>query len=322
MVSFCFSGAMIGTAIAFPLSGIIVSNTSSRIFGGWVGLFYSFGAIGVIWFLLFAYFVSESPETHPTISTEEKNYILASRGTKKKSNIVVSQKVWRVLLTNKHVLALYFNHFANNWALYTFLSFLPTYLLERLQFNIKSSAIYSVLPYLTLFLFQCIGGFVADKLIDEKYLSRTSSRVLMETLGNILPAIALIWLSYVTNATLAFTLMTLAVGLSGFAYSGYPPVTLDLSPKYSGIIYSISNTIATVPGVISPALTGAIVKNHTEEEWRVVFFIAAFLYVAGVVIWFFFCRAEELMDLIEIDKEENNNEEEGEELFVSYGSTK
>ena len=324
MVSFSFSGAMIGTAIAFPLAGIIISNKSSQIFGGWVGLFYCFGAIGIIWFILYAYFISESPETHPGISIEERNYIVNTRGTKtKKKNIVVTKEVWKILFTNKHILALYFNHFANNWALYTFLSFLPTYLEERLHFNIKSSAIYSVMPYLTLFFFQCLGGYFADKLIDDKHLTRTSTRILMESLGNLLPALALIWLSYVTNATLAFTLMTLAVGLSGFAYSGYPPATLDLSPKYSGIIYSISNTIATVPGVISPALTGIIVKNHTQEEWRVVFFIAAFLYVAGVIVWFFFCKAEVLQELIKVDKlfqekEESNGEKnDGNELFES-----
>ena len=87
MVSFSFSGAMIGTAIAFPLSGVIIANKSSQIFGGWVGLFYCFGLIGLVWFVLFAYFVSESPETHPTISKKEMEYIVANRGTRKEAGI-------------------------------------------------------------------------------------------------------------------------------------------------------------------------------------------------------------------------------------------
>ena len=45
--------------------------------------------------------------------------------------------------------------------------------------------------------------------------------------------------------------MTFAVKLSGFAYSGYPPTAVDMSPAYSGMLYSISNTYATLPGVIS-----------------------------------------------------------------------
>ena len=87
-----------------------------------------------------------------------------------------------------------------------------------------------------MFLIQCVGGYLADKLIEEKRLSRTSTRILMESLGNLLPAIALIWLSYVSDASLAFALMTLSVALSGFAYSGYPPVTLDLSPHSTVVL--------------------------------------------------------------------------------------
>ena len=239
---------------------------------------------------------------------EEMEYIVANRGTRKEAGIgstVVKYEVWKDALLNKHALALYFNHFTNNWSLYTFLSFLPTYLEEQLHFNIKSSAIFSVLPYLAMFLVQCVGGYLADKLIEEKRLSRTSTRILMESLGNLLPAIALVWLSYVTDASLAFALMTLSVALSGFAYSGYPPVTLDLSPKYSGIIYSISNTIATVPGVISP-VDGLIVKNHTQDEWRVVFYIAAIMYVAGVIVWYVASWAEALPDLAKIDEKEGD----------------
>ena len=66
----------------------------------------------------------------------------------------------------------------------------------------------------------------------------------------------------------------------------------------------ISNTIATVPGVVSPALTGLIVKNHTQGEWRVVFYIAAIMYVAGVIVWYVFCKAEALPDLAKIDEKE------------------
>ena len=103
---------------AFPLSGVIIANKSSQIFGGWVGLFYCFGIIGLVWFVLFACRF-RVPETHPTISKKEMEYIVANRGTRKEAGIgstVVKYEVWKILLTNKHALALYFNHFTNNWS--------------------------------------------------------------------------------------------------------------------------------------------------------------------------------------------------------------
>ena len=36
------------------------------------------------------------------------------------------------------------------------------------------------------------------------------------------------WTAYEKNSSTAFALMTFAVGLSGFAYSGYPPTAVDM----------------------------------------------------------------------------------------------
>lgn len=35
----------------------------------------------------------------------------------------------------------------------------------------------------------------------------------------------------------------------------------DISGPFSGILFGISNTIATVPGFVAPALVGIITKN-------------------------------------------------------------
>ena len=289
MVSIAFSGAMIGTAATFPVSGVILS-WDAPLFGRWEGLFYDLGLVGVLWFCMFSYFVTEYPEDHPSISSEECAFIVKSRGKAKSAK--VPRSVWVALFTNKHVLALYCCHFVNNWSLYTFLSYLPTYLLKVLHFDMTASAIYSVLPYLTMFLVQCVGGGLADLLIVKRVFSRTNTRIFMVILGNLLPSIALVWLSYESDPGQAFILMTAAVGLSGFVYSGYPAVTIDMSPKFSGVVYSVSNLIATFPGIISPLLTSSLTKHDTQEEWRSVFFIAASLYVLGMVVWSLFCSAE------------------------------
>lgn len=36
---------------------------------------------------------------------------------------------------------------------------------------------------------------------------------------------------------------------------------LDIAPQHSSVIMGISNTIATIPGIVSPTLTGFIVQN-------------------------------------------------------------
>ena len=45
---------------------------------GWDSVFYVFGALGIIWFIVWALLVHDGPETHPRISEEEKEYLQAA----------------------------------------------------------------------------------------------------------------------------------------------------------------------------------------------------------------------------------------------------
>lgn len=36
---------------------------------------------------------------------------------------------------------------------------------------------------------------------------------------------------------------------------------LDVAPQHASVLMGISNTFATIPGIVSPALTGFIVQN-------------------------------------------------------------
>lgn len=54
----------------------------------------------------------------------------------------------------------------------------------------------------------------------------------------------------------------------------------------------IGNTFATIPGIISPTLTGYLVADQTVEQWRIVFFISGGIYLIGCVVYWFWCSGE------------------------------
>ena len=54
-----------------------------------------------------------------------------------------------------------------------------------------------------------------------------------------------------------------------------------MAPQYAAILMGISNTIGTIPGIISPAITGYLVEDKSVESWQNVFIITAFVYVIG-----------------------------------------
>lgn len=303
-VSLIFSGAQVGTAIAFPLSGYIASRPAtsslgefSNWFARWPGVFYFFGLAGVLWTVGWGFFVYSDPRAHPRISAGELRYI---ESTLQHARVVdgqtvyerVPSKIYLAFFRSPGAIAIFVAHFSNNWSLYLMLTALPNYLKGMLGFNLKAAGALSIAPYLGMVAMSWTGGFLADWMTG-RVTSRRVARVTMQLTGNIVPATLFIILGFVTNVPTAVTLVTLAVATSGIAYAGYAVNGLEVCPRYSGILYSVSNTIATFPGIIAPILTGAIVHKHaTIQQWRLVFAIAAVLYLVGDVVFAIWCQTD------------------------------
>lgn len=73
--------------------------------------------------------------------------------------------------------------------------------------------------------------------------------------------IFLLLAAYFVDTTLIIVCITLSVGLGAFSMSGYFVNALDIAPQFSSIIIGLSNTFATLPGLVSPVLTGYIVTT-------------------------------------------------------------
>ena len=70
------AGCPVGTIITMPLSGLLTKYGPD----GWASAFYCFGGIGLCWSFIWMLIVHPSPDKHPTISEEEKEYILQDTG--------------------------------------------------------------------------------------------------------------------------------------------------------------------------------------------------------------------------------------------------
>ena len=81
--------------------------------------------------------------------------------------------------------------------------------------------------------------------------------------ANVLSATFLLLCGYYgTTRTIAVTLVSLSVGVTGFVISaGSIPNVIDISPTYAGILMGITNTAATLPGMIGPLIVEAIVPD-------------------------------------------------------------
>ena len=179
---------------------------------------------------------------------------------------------------------------------YTLLTNLPTYMKNILKFELSANDVFSALPYLALWLLGVASGYISDWLRQRRVMSTTAVRKLFNTLGNAVPAVALIAVGYVgCDWVAAVALLTVATGFSGFTQSSFQVNSLDLSPAFASIVYGFSNTFANVPGIVSPYSVGLITagpNGQTIENWRIIFFISGGVRLFTMIVYGIFASGE------------------------------
>lgn len=80
------------------------------------------------------------------------------------------------------------------------------------------------------------------------------------------PGIALIIASYTgCNRALTLVILTVGVGLNGGIYSGFKINHLDLTPRFAGILMSITNCLANLAGLLAPLVAGVLIDNQVPS---------------------------------------------------------
>nr|XP_026247141.1 sialin isoform X4 [Urocitellus parryii] len=293
LLSISYAGAQLGTVISLPLCGIICYYMN------WTYVFYLFGIVGIFWFVLWMWLVSDTPETHKTISNNEKEYILSSL-----KNQLSSQKSvpWIPILKSLPLWAIVVAHFSYNWTFYTLLTLLPTYMKEILRFNVQENGFLSALPYFGCWLCMILSGQAADNLRAKWNVSTICVRRIFTLIGMIGPAVFLVAAGFIgCDYSLAVAFLTISTTLGGFCSSGFSINHLDIAPSsrrtqhlcwYAGILLGITNTFATIPGMVGPVIAKSLTPDNTVREWQIVFCIAAAINVFGAIFFVLLAKGE------------------------------
>jgi ACS family sodium-dependent inorganic phosphate cotransporter len=241
----------IGTMISLPVTGWMIRDF------GWPMPFYIFGALGIVWALFWYGMVREG--RNPDVPEETST----SRSIP-----------WGRLLGSRPVWAIIINHFCSNWALYVMLAWLPTYFKRTFDVSLANAGLLSAAPWLAYFIMANAGGWFADKLMVSGK-SPTFVRKLMQCSAVAGAGTFLLLLQLAPNATTAMLLMCCATGTMSLCLSGFAANPFDVAPKYADVVWGLSNTAGTLPGIIGVAVTGWLIDKTGN-------FNAPFLLTAGV----------------------------------------
>lgn len=242
---------------------------------GWPAVFYISGALGAVWLVAWSLMAANSPEDSKAVSAQELALILADRPQVAR----IGSIPWRQIFSEKAVWAIILAHVCNNWGLFILLLWMPTYLNRMLGVPMARVGTYALIPWLATFVTSNLGGWACDGLL-ARGLSITAVRKLMQTLAFALGALPLFVLPSIHSSGVAVVLLTISAMSSALAFSGFGVNHLDVGPRYAGVLMGISNTAATVPGIIGVAVTGMIVQ--ATGSFAMVFYLTGAIYLVGL----------------------------------------
>ncbi|XP_071038090.1 sialin isoform X2 [Parasteatoda tepidariorum] len=283
-----YAGGLLGTLITNAFTGILSEST---FLGGWPSIFYICGTLGCCWFIFWAVLAYDTPDVHPRISKEELAYIQDNLDKSKSDD---AKTPWKSIWTSMPFWALIVAHFGHDWTFYNSLTMMPTYLSNVLHFDLRDNGILSGLPFLMMCLFALPASVLADFLRAGGYLQITTIRKLITGIGFFGPGLCAVAITLIgCRPIIIIILLSLSFGLNGFIYSGFMVNHVDMSPRFAGTLFGITNGIATLPGFVAPAFDGYVLQSgQTLRNWGFVFLSSATLYFITGVFYILFASAD------------------------------
>ncbi|XP_022902815.1 uncharacterized protein [Onthophagus taurus] len=262
----------------------------------WQSSFYLFGSLGFIWVVLWGLFYPERAlgnvdDTLPLHSApqQHKTPLNPSKSPFKSTNDIK----WHHFLLSKPLWAIYVAHFSMNWCTYIIMQWLPTYLSRNLGANSHSISL-TAIPYIFNSLFSIASGHFADNLLQTKNWSVLNVRRLMTCIGLVGPGLFLAIFCLVDDLLLAVILVSISMGLSAANSAGHLSNHVDVAPNHSGTTFAISNTLATVPGVLCGPVTAHLVVRY-GMRWAPVFLLAMAINLSGAGVYFRYGKATQVI---------------------------
>jgi MFS transporter, ACS family, glucarate transporter len=273
-----FGGVGLGSAIAPPLL------TSIILVYGWHDAFWFCAIVGVlaaaVWFAV----SRDTPEQHPWISSEELAMISAGRGDLKDKAIEEETNKagvpWLRIFSSKEVLALMASYFTYGYISWIFFSWFYIYLAQVRGLSLKTSAVYSIFPFVAMTVGSLTGGIASDWL--ARVASPRAGRCFLPGFALLMTGILLLVGSRAQDAMTATAVLACGAGSLYLSQSCFWSVTADYAGQFAGVVSSTVNMSCQVGAAVTASLTPLIAA---QWGWEASFLAATLMAIVGAGAW-------------------------------------
>ncbi len=246
-------------------------------------------AVGTVWFLV----ARDTPEQHPRVSPAELKTIKS--GLTLSSSLAASSVMetdsssrqtalplvpWKRVVRSKEIIAVTVSYFCYGYVAWIFFSWFYRYLAKVRGLDFKTSAFYSMLPFLAMLVACLVGGAINDRL--TKWKGARLGRCILAAFAIALAGIFIAFGSQVKSARLASVVLAGGAGALYLSQSSFWSITADVAGASSGSVSGFMNTGNQIGAAITASLTPWIALRY---GWTASFLVAAALCFVGAACW-------------------------------------
>src|ERR1700733_13380234 len=272
-----FAGVGAGSGLTPPLLVWFISHH------GWRSAFWFSAVVGVIAGAVWWWAARDTPEEDPGVSASELNAIRAGITqdvAAKPGDSAHAAISWRAILSRRDLPALFISYFGFGYTAWIFFSWFFLYMAQVRGFNLKASALFSMLPFLSMTIGCLAGGVISDRL--TKTYGLRVGRCGLASVAFLFTAIFLVFGSRVQSPQLAGVILAGGAGALYVSQSSFWSVSADIAGRSSGVFSSMVNMGAQSGGAVTASLTPWVAQRF---GWTTSFAIAAALAVLGAGLW-------------------------------------
>jgi MFS family permease len=267
----------VGGAVGNYLAGVGLSHDL-----GWRSFFALAALPGFAWAAAFYFWFRDDPKNHAGVSAAELDRILvgtaAAPPTPHKESIP-----WGKLLGSGPMWFICGQQFFRATGYIFFATWFPTFLVEARGLANDEAAKLTSYPLWGVVVGAFLGGFVADWLLHRTG-SRRVSRQGFSVVSMVGCAACILAAWTTTDAEATVWLITLGAFVQGLSFSGGYAITIDLGGKQVATVFSLMNMAGNVGASLFPVVVPFLLR-WSGNDWDVILFVFAGLYVGSAVCW-------------------------------------
>lgn len=269
------------TSVGSILAPIVISFL--YLFAGWKLTFVIVGSLAVVWIIPWLLINKKGPKEHPWITDKERDYILSGQPEGLKSEPVRS-KSWGELLRERKNYALIVGRFFIDPVWWIFVTFIPIYLIEVFNLDIREVAMSAWVPYVGAAIGAFAGGWFSG-MLQKRGRTLNFARKCAMLVGVAIAIPGVIGATMASTATTAVVMMALILG--GYQFVQANLMTLAADFHYGKTVGSLAG-LGGASAVLGTILAMVIVPMITQAGWAPFFIFGGMLFPISILAVFFF----------------------------------